>query len=248
MWLRICSLGLGVSEGSRAEARLWDILQKLLTGRGAERWVQGRAEPPSMSGASGSRSATDPIWGSGRAGRLQHLKTRLGLGSSLVLLCISGHFGAPGTDAEGTEDAGVIEKWLDPKNQIHTKLHRISLMHVCWRVFRNDFALDYQCCLRCRIPLSCKDMIAWSVSERSSWWENVHHKIHCMEEQGNSPKSCLAVIGRLKWNKIWDICPFNKKRRGKTQKGHIFHSSLNSICKKKREDHVSPVKWKIGFI
>lgn len=27
-----------------------------------------------MSGASGSRSATDPIWGSGHTGRVQHLK------------------------------------------------------------------------------------------------------------------------------------------------------------------------------
>lgn len=74
MWLRICSLWLGVSEGSRAGAPLWDILHRLLTGRVAERWGQGQAEPRSMSGATGSRSATDPIWGSGRAGRVQHLK------------------------------------------------------------------------------------------------------------------------------------------------------------------------------
>lgn len=78
MWLRMRSLWLGISEGSWAGARLLDILHRRSRGGWAEGWARGQAEPRPMSGATRSRSATDPITDpisdSGHAGGLQHLK------------------------------------------------------------------------------------------------------------------------------------------------------------------------------
>lgn len=75
MWLRIRSLGLGVSEVSRAGALLRDILYKAAWGQWPTGWGRGGAESGSMSLATRSLSATDPNRGTGHAGRPQHLKS-----------------------------------------------------------------------------------------------------------------------------------------------------------------------------
>ena len=75
MWLRMRSLGLGVSEVSRAGALLRDILYRATWGQWPTGWGRGGAESGSMSLATWSLSATDPNRGPGRAGRPQHLKS-----------------------------------------------------------------------------------------------------------------------------------------------------------------------------
>lgn len=75
MWLRMRSLGLGVSEVSRAGALLRDILYRAMWGQWPTGWGRGGAESGSMSLATRSLSATDPNRGPGHAGRPQHLKS-----------------------------------------------------------------------------------------------------------------------------------------------------------------------------
>lgn len=75
MWLRMRSLGLGVSEVSRAGALLRDILYRATWGQWPTGWGRGGAESGSMSLATRSLSATDPNRGPGHAGRPQHLKS-----------------------------------------------------------------------------------------------------------------------------------------------------------------------------
>lgn len=78
MWLRMRSLGLGVSEVSRAGALLRDILYRVTWGQWPTGWGRGGAESGSMSLATRSLSATDPNRGPGHAGRPQHLKSTWG--------------------------------------------------------------------------------------------------------------------------------------------------------------------------
>lgn len=75
MWLRMRSLGLGVSEVSRAGALLRDILYRVTWSQWPTGWGRGGAESGSMSLATRSLSATDPNRGPGHAGRPQHLKS-----------------------------------------------------------------------------------------------------------------------------------------------------------------------------
>lgn len=74
MWLRMRSLGLGVSEVSRAGALLRDILYRETWGQGPTGCGRGGAESGSMSLATKSLSATDPNRGPSHAGRPQHFK------------------------------------------------------------------------------------------------------------------------------------------------------------------------------
>lgn len=75
MWLRMRSLGLGVSEVSRAGALLRDILYRATWGQWPTGWGRGGAESGSMSLATRSLSATDPNRGPSHAGRPQHFKS-----------------------------------------------------------------------------------------------------------------------------------------------------------------------------
>lgn len=75
MWLRMRSLGLGVSEVSRAGALLRDILYRETWGKRPIGWGRGGAKSGSMSLATRSLSATDPNKGPGHAGGPQHLKS-----------------------------------------------------------------------------------------------------------------------------------------------------------------------------
>lgn len=75
MWLRMRSLGLGVSEVSRAWALLRDILYWAMWGQRPTGWGCGGAESGSMSLAARSLSATDPNKGPSHAGGPQHLKS-----------------------------------------------------------------------------------------------------------------------------------------------------------------------------
>lgn len=77
MWLRMRSLGLGVSEVSRAGALLRDILYRVRWGQRPTGCGRGGAESGSMSLATRSLGATDPNRGPVHAGRSQHLKSTL---------------------------------------------------------------------------------------------------------------------------------------------------------------------------
>lgn len=158
MWLRMRSLGLGVSEVSRAGALLRDILYRATWGQWPTGWGRGGAESGSMSLATRSLSATDPNKGPGHAGGPQHLKSTwaaktpclactLGTGShsDIHALC----WMHPVTKRKGAwEKSNAVDPWKRRSQNIWDKAD-LKLLH-------NHVESTHRACPRVRLKLFLK--------------------------------------------------------------------------------------------